>query len=65
MTSLDFGPFNWLVFWTCIGYFIIMFMPMPQSKPAAFFQLLIAGPLGWGLFIVFSIRHFQDKRRKL
>lgn len=44
-----------LSLWAVIGYFAILIFPKPRNKPIALLQLLIAGPLGWIIFIPVSI----------
>jgi hypothetical protein len=49
--------------WAVIGYFVIMVFPKPKNKPAAFFQLLISGPLCWLIFIPASLDVILKNRR--
>lgn len=49
--------------WAVIGFFLLMLFPKPENRRQAWGQLLVAGPIGWILFILISLRMFLDWRR--
>ena len=49
--------------WAVLGYFIVLTLPKPKNKVIALFQLLIAGPLCWMIFIPASLDVIMDSRR--
>jgi hypothetical protein len=47
------GIFCW---WGVIGYFLVLFLKVPDSKKSAIITVIMSGPLGWALFAIVSLR---------
>lgn len=61
MDSISYTGYIYL--WAGLGYFLLLLLPSPKTKPEAWFKLFLCGPLTWVLFIPVSINVWRKNKR--
>ena len=44
-----------LIIWAIVGFLLVPIFNSPKNKAAAWWQLLVSGPVGWVVFLYINI----------